>query len=74
MSNYLNTEKSRIEKVNRILSYIDPANVLKLGYSISRFNGKVLRNISGLKNGDVIETTLNKGKIESTVSGTSKPD
>jgi exodeoxyribonuclease VII large subunit len=74
MSNYLNAEKSRIEKVKRILSYIDPANVLKLGYSISRFKGKVLRNISGLKKGDVIETTLNKGKIESTVSGTSKPN
>lgn len=63
----LDKQRFLLEKLEKIKAYADPAQVLKLGYSISRYQGRALRDSSGLKQGDIIETTLSKGKIESTV-------
>ena len=66
--NLINSEEKRLDKFTRLKSYADPAQILKLGFSISRFRGKALKNTSVLKSGDLIETELNKGKIHSKVT------
>ena len=45
----------------------DPAEVLRRGYSITRANGRMVRDAARLKKGALIETTLHRGKIVSTV-------
>ncbi len=63
-----------IEKARRDLHFseekyamLKPENILKRGFSISRVNGKVITDVSSLSKGDFIETSLYRGKVESTV-------
>ena len=46
----------------------DPQLILKRGYSLTMKDGKVVRNAALLRKGDVIETRLADGKVESVVS------
>jgi len=45
----------------------DPKNILKRGYSISTVNGKPIRDVSQIKVGDLVSTTLMDGTFESEV-------
>jgi exodeoxyribonuclease VII large subunit len=38
-----------------------------MGYSLTTVNGKVVRNQEDVKTGDIIETHLQNGKVESIV-------
>lgn len=49
------------------LTYADPEQVLKRGYSITRINGKAVKSAEELKPGDVVETNLAHGKFRSIV-------
>ena len=54
------------------LKLLKPANVLKRGYSITRFNGKALKDAAEVKAGDTLVTVLSGGKIESTITKINK--
>jgi exodeoxyribonuclease VII large subunit len=58
---------SRLANLDHSLLLLNPINVLHRGYSITRFNGKALRDHSEVDKGDRIHTTLFNGEIESTV-------
>ncbi len=45
----------------------DPVHLLKLGFSVTRFNGKAVRDASLLAVGDELEITLEKGTVKSVV-------
>ncbi len=45
----------------------DPSHLLKLGFSVTRFNGKAVRDASLLAVGDELEITLEKGTVKSVV-------
>ena len=45
----------------------DPHNILSRGYSITIYNGHVLKNISDVKNETILETRLYNGTIESKI-------
>lgn len=47
---------------------LDPINILKRGYSITRMNGKSIKTSSQLKSGDIVETTLYDGQIKSIIT------
>lgn len=67
---YLLTLKDeQIRSISARLESLSPLNVLSRGYSVSlKLPGRiVLRDVSGLKPGDRIETRLNKGKFYSRV-------
>jgi exodeoxyribonuclease VII large subunit len=55
----------RLESEVNLLS---PLQVLKRGYSITMFNGKALRNVDLLSEGDVVQTILADGEMTSKVS------
>jgi exodeoxyribonuclease VII large subunit len=62
---YLQHKQNKLASLEQAVRLLDPVNVLKRGYSITRHNGKALRDATLVRKGDVIETQLYKGRIES---------
>jgi exodeoxyribonuclease VII large subunit len=59
--------QSRLEAMQQAVRHLDPEQVLRRGYSITRHKGKVVKDASALKNGMMIESTLHKGTVASVV-------
>lgn len=64
----LEKEQHLLEMLQQRARALDPAILLKRGYSITLHQGKALRNPSAIKPGDEIETCLEKGIIKSIVT------
>ncbi len=60
-------ERHHLEMVEQHTALLDPALLLRRGYSITLFHGKAVRNPQQLKAGDEIETRVEKGVIMSRV-------
>ena len=58
----------QLQTIEYRLRALDPQLILKRGYSLTMKDGKVVRNVSMLREGDIIETRLADGRIESVVS------
>jgi len=67
----LQRERHKLASMEQALRFLDPVNVLKRGYSITRYKGKVLKDASLVSGGSVIDTTLYKGTISS-IAGTKR--
>lgn len=65
--NILIAHQRRIELAVTVARFADPKNVLAKGYSITLLNGRTLKKPEEAKAGDVLETWVAKGKIESIV-------
>ena len=63
----LMVEKHRLELFEGRAQNLDPQLLLRRGYSITLVGGKALRDPSQVKQGDKIETRLEKGTIISTI-------
>ena len=63
----LMVEKHRLELLEGRAQNLDPQLLLRRGYSITIVGGKALRDPSQVKQGDKIETRLEKGTIISTI-------
>ena len=63
----LTSERHRLEILEEKVHSLDPALLLKRGYSITLFHGKAVRDPQDLKAGDEIETRLEKGTVVSKV-------
>ena len=66
--NYFSNKNYKLSILGKRSHYLDPKNVLKLGYSITYHNNKNIKSSSELENDDLIETVLYKGKINSKVA------
>jgi exodeoxyribonuclease VII large subunit len=60
--------KERIGGEENSLSMLDPANVLKRGYTITTKEGMIIKNSGQLTRDDQIETIFSDGKIKSQVT------
>ena len=60
-------ESHRLELLAKRLEAADPVLLLKRGYSITLLNGRAVRSVTELHDGDVIETRLSDGRIMSEV-------
>lgn len=56
-----------LEMAQKIVLLNNPKRQLHLGYSITRRDGNIIKQAKELKSGDVIETQLEKGEINSEV-------
>lgn len=65
-------DRQQLLHLEKAVSLLDPQNVLKRGYSITRLDGHLVTNIEKLKEGDTIQTTLTGGTFESTVTAKNK--
>ena len=63
----LTSERHKLELFDEKLRALDPALLLKRGYSITLKDGKAVRDAQALQKGDEIETRLANGTIHSTV-------
>jgi len=63
----MQNEQNRLGRAEQAARHLDPANVLRRGYSITRLKGKVLRDAAVLKNGMSLETELQNGTVTSIV-------
>ncbi len=72
MQNNVNTtlesNRHRLKIIETQLDSANPSNLMRLGFSITRHNGKAVRDKSILQPSDEIETTLFNGTIISTIN------
>jgi len=64
----LKNSTATLAQVETKLNLLKPENILKRGYSITYFNGKVLKSGDKVVAGDKINTVLKKGKVYSRVT------
>ena len=64
----LTEQKHRLERIALQLQGFDPQILLSRGYSITLHQGKAVRDPRQLKDGDEIETRVEKGTFRSTVT------
>jgi exodeoxyribonuclease VII large subunit len=63
----LTRERGKLSLWQKTIELHSPERIYKMGYSLTTVNGKVLRNQKDVKTGDIIETHLQNGKLESIV-------
>jgi len=68
LSQRIKTESNHLIHLSEKLNILDPVNVLKKGFSITRFQGKAVTNTQEIKIGSLIETEFSEGKIESKIN------
>ena len=66
----LEKSRNKLEEKEWQVQILDPVNVLERGYSITYLNGKALHQSTDVNQGDMIETRLFNGKLESIVRTT----
>ena len=71
-SRLLMEQKHRLQMLEQRALALDPVLLLKRGYSITTHTGIVVRDASQLKPGDVLETRVEKGIVQSEVRNTLK--
>ena len=59
--------EERVAQLSRRLHALSPKETLKRGYSITRVKGAIVREATGILEGDIMETELAKGNINSKV-------
>jgi exodeoxyribonuclease VII large subunit len=66
-SRVLSDSQNQLGSIHRQISALDPQGVLARGYSITFKDGTTIKDADLLNTGDLIETMLFRGKIETTV-------
>jgi exodeoxyribonuclease VII large subunit len=66
----LSNARQTVELGSVAIKHNDPERQLKLGYSIARMSGKVVRSTAGLSPGATLELTVSDGKIDSLITRT----
>lgn len=65
-------EHHRMEMIQRSIKLAGPERILAMGYSITLKNGRAVRSLDDVAEGDVLETIFATGKVRSTVNGVEK--
>ncbi len=62
-------QQKRLEYLQGLVGALSPENTLRRGYSITRLDGRAVRDAASLPEGTVLETTLASGTVRSVVTG-----
>lgn len=65
ISSFVRHEHTAMANITKAISNLDPQNVLKRGYSITRVNGRAITDAALVKPSDVLETIVTNGVIYS---------
>lgn len=71
---FLRNQQIGLENLSRNLEILRPENVLRRGYSITRLNGKALRDSNSVQPGTEIESQLYQGYVRSVVTSAPKSE
>ena len=66
--------QAHMQHIERSILNMSPESVLKRGYSITRLDGKAVKDLAQIKEGDLLETFVFKGRIQSIVKSSAKND
>lgn len=67
-SNYrIEREKEQLDLMEKYINVLNPQNLLNKGYSITYLNGKVVKSVNDIKQGDCLTTKLAEGEVKSIV-------
>lgn len=69
----LKNQSLQLDGIGKNLHNMNPQNVLKRGYSITRHQGVAITSHTAVRQGDVLENILFEGKLISIVESTQKP-
>lgn len=64
---FMQAQQHKLELHQRSIDAASPEHILSLGYSITRINGKAVRNAADLAKGDEVQTTVANGEFTSIV-------
>ena len=67
LQNTLVAQKHRLELMEKVIEGASPMQILQRGYSITRCEGRVVRNAADLPEGIVLTTTLADGEVKSMI-------
>jgi exodeoxyribonuclease VII large subunit len=59
-----------LELFDKKNAYLDPFQILSRGYSVTYYQGKAVKNASGVAQNDILETRLAEGHIQSIITTT----
>jgi len=65
--NTIERNNTRVAGFSNVLTILDPGNVLGRGYTITSFNGRILKKGYSLNKEDIIDTKFSDGSIKSKV-------
>ena len=63
----LDAEKSRLDNMEKTVQLVSPQSLLERGYSLTLHNNKVIKHVTDLAEGEIIETLLADGSVKSRV-------
>ncbi len=60
----------KLELLNNTMVLVDPENILKKGFALVHKEGRIIKSIREIETGDILDTRLADGRVESRVTGT----
>lgn len=63
--NYISRMGQKIDSIESLIKVLDPQNTLCRGYSITRINGKAVKDRGSVSEGDILVTRLANGEVKS---------
>ena len=64
---FMQGQRHKLDLFQRSIEAASPEHILSLGYSITRLNGKAIRDTATLKPGEEVETTVANGTFSSVI-------
>jgi len=64
----LGDAKYEIKNMERAINSYDPEQQLKLGYSIARHNGKLIKSVKNVNIGEDVDVQVSDGSVQSKVN------
>lgn len=68
IENTMKVSKYKIEMSENLLNLYSPQRMLERGFAMTVLNGKIIKSVKELNEGDTIETRLKDGVIESSIN------
>ncbi|PJA47059.1 exodeoxyribonuclease VII large subunit [Candidatus Uhrbacteria bacterium CG_4_9_14_3_um_filter_36_7] len=69
---WISSLQTRVKTMQRLLQQTDPKRLLRLGYSLVRVNGRILKEASSVDMGSSIQVELAKGSLNAEVTNIHK--
>ena len=67
VTHLIQKQKNKLDKIQVELEHSNPEKLLKKGYSITSVNGKLVKDATVLKPGDILRTQFASGEVDSEV-------
>jgi exodeoxyribonuclease VII large subunit len=73
-SSFATQEKLKLVNIEKQVGILDPMNVVRRGFTITLKNGKAVKSVNDVKNGDKLSVITSNGTIHTTVDSIEKSD